>query len=268
MQTLGVDLASQPDNTGHCVLRWRGQEARVEGLGLGLDDAGILERARAADAVGIDAPFGWPRAFVELLAGSDGGGGPVKEPTRKAGSPEAHPAPTLLGQGDWTPALRDALRFRATDRVVRERLGRWPLSVSTDRIALCALRCEGILRRLELTDRSGASGRIFETYPALALRVWGLAHRSYKGAEHRERRRESLAALADRAPWLHLTPGEREALVADHDVFDALVAALIARAAALGQVEPVPAALRSAARREGWIQLPLPTALDALAQPA
>jgi hypothetical protein len=62
--TVGVDLASQPDNSAVCIIDWSGQSADVRALactfaGRQLDDntrLGLLERANKA---AIDAPFGW-----------------------------------------------------------------------------------------------------------------------------------------------------------------------------------------------------------------
>jgi hypothetical protein len=64
-------------------------------------------------------------------------------------------------------------------------------------------------------------------------------------------RPELLAA----APWLDL--GSFEPLCrTSHDAFDAVIAALVARAAALGQILQPDAEQREAARTEGWIALP------------
>jgi len=57
------------------------------------------------------------------------------------------------------------------------------------------------------------------------------------------------------APWLDL--GDFEPLSRrSHDAFDALIAALATRAAALGLTLPPTAAQLEAARAEGWIALP------------
>lgn len=154
MRTLGIDLASQPENTALCVVSWAddGRGAEVEPPRAGCDDDALLAEMARADAVGIDAPFGWPAAFVSAVAG------------------EGWPAGVAV----------DALRFRETDRFVRswtgEVLGRRlsPLSVSADRIAYCAWRCRSLLARHRGTSR------VYEVYPAAALAVWGQPHRGYK----------------------------------------------------------------------------------------
>jgi hypothetical protein len=62
--------------------------------------------------------------------------------------------------------------------------------------------------------------------------------------------------------------GEAERLCREHDhVLDAVVSALLARAAALGYATPPPDQYRAAALREGWIALPT-CRLDELAPSA
>jgi len=149
MRTLGIDLASQPENTALCVVSWAddGRGVEVEPPRAGWDDEALLAEMARADAVGIDAPFGWPAAFVSAVA--------------------------VAGEGWPAGVAVDALRFRETDRFVRswtgEVLGRRlsPLSVSADRIAYCAWRCRSLLARHRGTSR------VYEVYPAAALAVWG-----------------------------------------------------------------------------------------------
>ena len=243
MLTLGIDLAAQAAKTAACRIAWTREGATVETLQLGADDAGILALAAGADAVGIDAPFGWPRPFVAFVRRHEAG---------RAGSPA------------WQAAHRDALRFRRTDVAARERLGRWPLSVSSDLIAIPALRCAGLLDRLGVRDRSG-DGRVFEVYPALALHAWGLVSRGYKGTKNAAVLGGLLAALRERCPWLVLDPEQAARCAASDHAFDALVAALVARAAALGfTARPAPEETEDA-RIEGWIALPEPGSLERLA---
>src|ERR1700730_1724314 len=66
-----------------------------------------------------------------------------------------------------------------TDRVVHETVGRWPLSVSADRIALPAMRTFALLVRHGVTDRSD-DNKFYEVYPAGSLSQWGLTSRGYK----------------------------------------------------------------------------------------
>ncbi len=252
-RTLGVDLASDPARTGYAVIAWGPAGAAVEAAGVGADDAAILARHAACDATGIDAPFGWPVDFLDFVA-------------RHGHPPTAPPAPPP----GWGPPLRDRLRFRATDRVVRGITGRWPLSASSDLIAVPMFRCLGLLAAMGVADRSG-DGRVFETYPAVALARWGLTDAGYKGKARRDRLAALVETLRARCPWLAV-PREIDALMrSKDDAFDAVAAAIIARIAWLDARDPTAgwtdrpdADQRAAARSEGWIILPAADALDRL----
>jgi predicted nuclease with RNAse H fold len=241
MKTLGVDLASQPANTGLAIIAWTEGLARLERLELGATDERIVAVAAEVDVVGIDAPFGWPAPFIELL--------------------DRSPEPAA-----WTHEHRDRLRFRRTDFAVRGALGRWPLSVSSDLIALPAMRCQGLLRRLNVQDRSG-DGRVVEVYPALALHRWGFPSSGYKGSKRTAPRAALWERLETRVPWLSVSAEHRDLIRRSDDALDAVVAAIVARAAQLGALEPIPAVDRDAARVEGWIAIPTAGSLAALGAP-
>ncbi len=70
----------------------------------------------------------------------------------------------------------------------------------------------------------------------------------------------SFHARAGPVGWLSWSREMRTRCVASDQALDALVCARVARAAALGLVEPVPERDREAARREGWMALPQPDA--------
>lgn len=253
MLTLGIDLASQPRDTGVCAVRWETGAAEVVVLAVGahagapLDDAWLAEAAVGlrdlppAAKVGVDAPFGWPAPFAQAVG-------------------EADPAAWPLGLG----ADRTALVRRETDRHVHRRTGKLPLSVSTDRIAYPALRCAALLawwaRRTGAAVPRSGEGLACETYPDAVLRLLlGLPRGrvpSYKGVEApaAARRATLLEDLAGRG--LRLSPAHRAACAAGDDALDALLCAIAARAAAIGLTEPPPPAQRDAAAREGWIHLP------------
>ncbi|WP_433185959.1 DUF429 domain-containing protein [Actinoallomurus sp. CA-150999] len=100
------------------------------------------------------------------------------------------------GRGrDW----RRNLALRLTDRVVHDRTGLTPLSVSADRIGHAALRLAALLARLARAgrpvDRSG-TGVVVEVYPAASLRLWGLPHRRPEDGRARDREVRGM----DRAP--------------------------------------------------------------------
>jgi Protein of unknown function (DUF429) len=162
---------------------------------------------------------------------------------------------------------------------VRDRAHKLPLSVSTDRIAYCAMRCAVILgdlaQHLEPAQvaRDG-SGLVVEAYPDAALRCWLPAvwsktrEDTYKGAgEPAHARREQLVAalLAELGSAFAITPEQREACIASDDCLDALVCALLARAACRGHtIAADNSEKRRLARTEGWIHLPRAESLDRL----
>jgi predicted nuclease with RNAse H fold len=244
VKVLGVDLAAEPGATAVCRIDWEGGEARAEVSAGPVDDQAIVEVAATADKVGVDAPFGWSDEFVDAICAHH-------EFRPWPGRAQDHPG-----------AYRRRLRFRRTDEVVRAATGIVPLSVSSDLIAVPAMRCALLQDRLAEAwgapvDRTGA-GRLVEVYPAGTLCTWRLPYRGYKGRSHRP----VLAALVDRLlaalPALVLDgDGEQRCRTSDH-AFDALVAALVAVAATRRLTRlPVAGEEEERARREGWIHLPL-----------
>ena len=233
MRTVGVDLASQPTKTGTCVVEWSTGGARVLHLATEGSDEAILELYRKANVIGIDMPFGWPEPFVDFISGKPG-----------------------MEKKSWSSQWKNKLRFRCTDFAVRELAGFWPLSVSSDRIAIPAMRCRGLLAQMGVTDKSG-DGQVFEVYPAAALRRWELDHRKYKGKKGKKILGRLVDDLLSLCPWLEVGSAARKMLAENDDAFDALVCALVARAAALGQTVRPNRKDLDLARNEGWIHLPV-----------
>jgi predicted nuclease with RNAse H fold len=237
--TVGIDLAAEADNTAVAHISWHGGKATVTHLVTRADDDAVLDSIGQADKAGIDCPLGWPDAFVALVAEHKDG----------------HLAPPAGGTGrDW----RQTFTARLTDLEVQKQIRLVPLSVSADRIAHVALRCAGLLAQLSArgqpVDRSG-SGTVVEIYPAAALHNWHLPYRGYKNASRPELLWALVDQLAARAGWLDL--GEHAELCrASHDAADAVIAALAARAAALGLTDGPAADQYHAARTEGWIAVP------------
>ncbi|HET7054171.1 MAG TPA: DUF429 domain-containing protein [Solirubrobacterales bacterium] len=250
MRTAGVDLSVAAKETAAATVEWEeGSEgrARVGEPSAGLDDVALLDLLAEPEWTAIDAPFGWPAPMVAALH-------------------------AYSSDGRWPRPDKQSFRLRHTDVHVHDRLlaetgeKLWPLSPSTDRISLTAWRLAGL--REVAYERSGlrfdrAGGdRVLEAYPAAALLLWRLPRQGYKSEP--EAREQLLTALEAEAPWLSWEPGAREACVESDDALDAVLCALIARAAALGLTEePSPEALELA-RAEGWIHLPRKDSLGRL----
>jgi predicted nuclease with RNAse H fold len=99
------------------------------------------------------------------------------------------------------------------------------------------------------------SGMVTEVYPAASLKRWGLPWRGYKQPRNVSALTELVTALQAAAPWLEFGPHE-QLCNTSNDALDAVIAALTARAAALGLTLRPDPELRPAASREGWIALP------------
>ncbi|MDR6689722.1 hypothetical protein J2X55_000621 [Microbacterium sp. 1154] len=239
MRTVGVDLAAGAPGTALAEMVWMNGTARLTRLEIGIQDADIVASVASGNAwLGVDCPLGWPDAFVDFV---------------QAHHAEADPA---LGPVDGGAEWRRSLVYRHTDHVVRERIGRWPLSVSTDRLGVTALRGAGLLRRLAEAgfpvDRA-AEGRLFEVYPGGSLRLWGFDTSGYR--VDATRRALLFDALTERVPWLDVG-GFAPLAIAKADAFDAVIAALATRAGALGSFERPASGMLPIVRREGWVVLP------------
>lgn len=238
MKALGIDLASRAEATSAAVVADGDRGPQLVELVSGADDERLVELSASVAAVGIDAPLAWPVAFVDTIR-------------------RHH-----LGEVVQAPGDRRDLQLRLTDRLTHERVGHPPLSVSTDRIGVVALRAITLLPRLAHAQRRTPIGErpaidgtdaIIEAYPAGALASWGRRSRGYKrGAQAPERRRDIV-------DWLStgIDLGEEgDRLVDSHDDLDAVLAALVTVWFSRGlTVEPTETERRSAAQ-EGWIHLP------------
>jgi Protein of unknown function (DUF429) len=88
----------------------------------------------------------------------------------------------------------------------------------------------------------------------------------YKGStpEAAEHRVALAKELLGRRTRLGMSTEQLRAIHASDHHFDALVCALIARAAELGETASLPENMADRARREGWISLPTPESLGRL----
>jgi predicted nuclease with RNAse H fold len=240
--TAGIDLAAEAARTAVAVIRWNDNDAVVEQLALSATDHMLVDVARPADKVGIDCPLGWPMAFVDFV--------------QRHARGDVRP-----GEGRDIEARRP-LAYRRTDLAVVHAGGPVPLSVSSDRIGRAAMRAAGLLSVLarpgEPIDRSGR-GQVVEVYPAAALRRWGYQSRRYKGGANAGTRRVLVDGFLDAmSSWLIISSEHRAACARSDDIFDAVVAALNARAATLPGAVSVPGPDElSEAIIEGWIAVPV-----------
>lgn len=242
MLSLGIDFAAQPEKTVACVIYWKSGLAEVRQIISKVNDSTLLELLSDADKAGIDVPLGWPTDFVDAVA-------------------RHH---QFL---PWPANAIRTLRYRETDLFVAKETGHWPLSVSTDRIGVPAMRVAALMGCMGgLVDRTG-SGTLVEVYPAAALRRWGFESSGYKKIKGKEKRQALIEALLKRTEnWLRLSDEHRRGCLQSDDWFDALMCALVARASSIGQTEPVPTGTENRARTEGWIALPLSDSLGKLVE--
>lgn len=235
--TAGVDLAAEAGGTALAIIEWHDSRAVLVELRCGVTDDAIVEATRGVSKIGIDCALGWPREFVDFL---------VQHSHVESASA------AVDGGMEW----RRRLAYRETDRQTRERTGRWPLSVATDRLGMTALRAAGLLSRLEkagLNDDRSGEGTVVEVYPAASLRLWGLHAPGYKTSL--DARAVLFAALVQAAPWFDF--GEKTDLMVEaSDAFDAVIASFAARSAALGLSTTPDGDVRKLAQVEGWIALP------------
>lgn len=295
MQSFGLDLSTDPAKVWWAIVDWSGGRPRLSSLTCAAelpepprDDDALAEQIAGALAAfdpgpqrvaGIDAPLGWPRAFVEAVRG---------------------------WQESAHPRLRksESLRLRPTDQFVKAATGHTPMSVSTDRIGSTALLTATLLSRLtehrgtEILDRASASEGIAEVYPSAALRCWTTAGGEPLPIAGYKTEPEARALLVEiLSEVVACTTEQRGAMVARDDALDALLCALVARAVATGntlsvqqpvtpELLPLPSgdpataerrreqraaraelmrlAGREHAAREGWIHLPVAGPLSAL----
>ncbi len=239
VRVVGIDAAVAPTATGLALAEWQPSGTVLHGVALGRShdqlarDAADWIAGATRALVAVDAPLGWPAPLADTLGG------------HQSGSPLRVPP--------------DRLFRRATDRDVRDRLGKQPLDVGADRIARTAVAALDLLERIRrgagaalalAPSPAFAGDAVIEVYPAGTLRAHGLPDGRYKERrrpEHRAQRAVLLEALAERMAL----PAERGLLLDAPDVLDAAVCVLAAADFLEGRCPgPTDPAL---AAREGWI---------------
>ena len=230
-----------------------------------------LMRDVSVTKIAIDARFGWPTEFVRAVTDwHDDLAWPLAPDPGSAQDPlvlRATDRDVWHGAGSSEAGLSEDMTGWAGT-------GRRPLSVSTDRIAFAAMRCARLLQAIAKdgvpVDRSG-EGRVLEAYPEAALRQWKISSSTqaadpggYKGssAPAVKRRSTLLRRLRDHTASVVDLEAVAERCEESDDALDALVCALVARAAEVGAVRAV--GDRDLARCEGWIRLPTPDSLSQL----
>lgn len=244
MITLGVDLAAAAEKTAVARVLWSRGRVAVESVKPGQSNEQILAAVGGVTKVGLDCPLGWPNPFIDFVTAHR----------------DRHP----LAAHDL--AGRRQLAYRMTDQFVVDQGWGRPLSVSADLIGHAAMRAAGLLATLETNgfdaDRAGA-GLVVESYPAAALRHWGLPSTGYKGTVGTPVRASVVDGLCERFPALDL--GEYDAMCRrSDDALDAVICALIARAAAIGAVVWPTTEQLPRAQTEGWIVVPRCDLIDLL----
>jgi hypothetical protein len=237
VHVVGIDCACDPRNVGLAFGVFDGDLVRIGAVARGSKAAspakivsGWIEGLSNPVLIALDAPLGWPAPLAHSLA------------RHVAGARldvEAH-----------------ALFRRATDRFVREHTDQQSLDVGADRIARTAHAALSLLEDLRRVtgmgiplawDQQLTACSAVEVYPAATLRVHGVNPKGYKGVTGSAVRETYLAKLGT---LLHL-PRELKPLVANADVFDAVVCLLAAqdflRAECYDPPDP------DVAQQEGWI---------------
>lgn len=233
---IGIDCSADPKKVGLALGSWHNYEAEILATDTGSRVEPIAKTilhwisADQPTLISMDAPLGWPAKLGRTLA--------------------PHVA------GDLIDVAPDKLFRRATDCMVRQKLGRQPLDVGADRIARtahAALQILGGLRQLTgqpiplAWDQAIEGISVIEVYPAATLIAYGIQASEYKRRDQTDRRANMVKSLRD---YLIL-PSDISPMLSNADVLDAVICVLSAADFLVGRVvEPEDQEL---AKREGWI---------------
>ncbi len=252
VQVTGIDWASAADDRASVTLTEASGAITIASVSCSVTNEYALDYCRdtMTQVVAVDVPFGWPAAFQEFVAGW-------------------HPG------GTTAPPDGRHFRLRQTDQVVHQELGKCPLSVSTDRIAMAARSWVELVAQRQLgaqvdvgqgvTPPTGPA--VIEVYPGATLAQF-LPKGGETSIESYRKLPEVRARVVDALRQqfrIACNAEHREELIGTGAVshpLDALIAALVALCYA-GRLpgwtirRPTEAEL-PLALREGWIFFPVP----------
>lgn len=234
---VGVDCATDPTKVGLALGTFSGTQTTLEQVRLGSRVDGpaeiisewVLQRETPV-LLALDAPLGWPGPLANVLANHYAG-------------------------AELDAEAHDLFR-RATDRFIKQHIGKQSLDVGADRIARtahAALTLLGDLRQrlnepIPLAWNSTILGiAAIEVYPAATLSAHGISASSYKQAQGIVARERVLKAVGAR---LKLSV-DLETMKQNADALDAGICVLAAHDFLINQAFPPPEPRLSA--REGWI---------------
>jgi hypothetical protein len=254
-RTIGINLSAAAKFTTLVAIEWKDDGAWVSEAIVDLEDDELIGYLSSGDYTGVYAPFGWPVAMVEAVA-------------------------SYTNSDQWQRASRREFRHRKTEGFVHDVLQAeadqelWPQSVSCDRLALQARRMAQLREQLfaetgKRFDRAGGD-HIIEVYPPGASLLWGMGNHLGNGNSKLPEvddkpGKEFIERAEAAAPWLQWRDGKRGVCLKNEHTIDALLAALVARAAELNLTIPPENGEADLAPREGWMHLPSKDSLSALA---
>ena len=253
-RTLGINLSAAAKFTTLVAIEWQDGAAWVSEAIVDLEDDELIGYLSSGDYTGVYAPFGWPVAMVEAVS-------------------------SYTNSDQWQRASRREFRHRKTEGFVHDVLQAevdqelWPQSVSCDRLALQARRMAQLREQLfaetgKRFDRAGGD-HIIEVYPPGASLLWGMGNHLGNGNSKLpdvddKPGKEFIERAEAVAPWLQWKDGKRGLCLKNEYTSDALLAALVARAAELNLTIPPENGEADLAPREGWMHLPSKDSLSAL----
>jgi predicted nuclease with RNAse H fold len=243
VDTCGINLAAPRSNRWLAVIRWEDEKAELLELAQDFKDYPVAGVISGFDIVGINCPFAWPRSFAECVTN--------------------YAAKKMGGWSTGVESTGPQLNYRLTDEIVKHIVPgvRLPSAIS-GKTALATLQCAQAVADLGYPPSSFGGevdpGSVVEVCPPASLSQWGMPYKGYKTAKGRS----LLDAMATKlvkyypGPWLRLGRWF-DTCRTDPDAFEAVIAALTARAVAVGRaIKPRSVIELEYAATEGWIWIP------------